>query len=139
MPKKLDLLQTAADYVTQGAHHGSPSGIQRTLSQKHSIHIEFDTACRILAQLCAAGIVAPRDRETHAYPVLMTQAEATEALRALRQRDEDWGPFYECPQCSRAAQWTNGRSVKAGDDVDEFWCQTCGSEIPLATCAVIAA
>jgi hypothetical protein len=41
---------------------------------------------------------------------------------------------YECPVCCRVAPWTDGRSVAAGDEADEFWCQTCGAESPLSAC-----
>ena len=45
---------------------------------------------------------------------------------------------YECPQCYRVAEWTDGQSVEAGDPVDEFWCQTCGAESPLGLCRRVA-
>lgn len=41
---------------------------------------------------------------------------------------------YECPSCCRWASWTNGRSIGAGDEVEEFWCQVCGTESPLVAC-----
>jgi hypothetical protein len=43
---------------------------------------------------------------------------------------------YECPVCCRIAPWTDGRSVQAGDECDEFWCQTCGTETPLEAMTV---
>ena len=43
---------------------------------------------------------------------------------------------YECPVCCRIAPWTDGRSVQAGDERDEFWCQTCGTETPLEAMTV---
>lgn len=39
--------------------------------------------------------------------------------------------LYRCPRCYRVSQWTDGTSVAAGDERDEFWCQTCGKETPL--------
>jgi protein gp37 len=42
--------------------------------------------------------------------------------------------LYQCPQCDRSAAWTDGRSLAAGDEVDEYWCQTCGAETPLVGC-----
>lgn len=41
---------------------------------------------------------------------------------------------FECPMCNRWAAWTNGRSLAAGDPVDEFWCQSCGTTVNLSTC-----
>jgi predicted RNA-binding Zn-ribbon protein involved in translation (DUF1610 family) len=42
--------------------------------------------------------------------------------------------YFECPRCGRQGPWTNGRSVEAGDEVDEYWCQVCGAESPLSAC-----
>lgn len=42
---------------------------------------------------------------------------------------------YQCPQCARWAEWTDGAMRSAGEPEDEFWCQTCGAETPLAACA----
>lgn len=39
---------------------------------------------------------------------------------------------YECPVCRRWGAWTDGRTIAAGDPRDEYWCQTCGEESPLA-------
>lgn len=44
---------------------------------------------------------------------------------------------YRCPRCSRAAEWTDGTMVAAGDERDEYWCQTCGEETPLKDCEVV--
>ncbi|MEU3990195.1 hypothetical protein AB0F24_17765 [Streptomyces platensis] len=41
---------------------------------------------------------------------------------------------YECPMCRVWARWTNGRSLAVGDMADEFWCQSCGATVYLATC-----
>src|SRR5690606_3134394 len=38
---------------------------------------------------------------------------------------------YGCSACGRSGAWTDGRAVRLGDDVDEYWCQTCGAETPL--------
>lgn len=43
-------------------------------------------------------------------------------------------PLYECPECFRVAPWTDGTVAEMGDERDEFWCQTCGAETPLARC-----
>jgi hypothetical protein len=45
---------------------------------------------------------------------------------------------YECPECYRVAEWTDGQAVAAGDPVDEFWCQTCGAETLLELCRRVA-
>jgi hypothetical protein len=42
---------------------------------------------------------------------------------------------YECPVCLTVAEWTDGTTVEAGQERDEFWCQTCGNETPLDQCA----
>lgn len=47
--------------------------------------------------------------------------------------------LYRCPRCYRVAQWTDGTSVGAGDERDEFWCQTCGEEIFLEAMEVVPA
>ena len=44
------------------------------------------------------------------------------------------GALYECPNCYRVAPWTDGTGKALGDERDEFWCQTCGEEIPLERC-----
>lgn len=46
-------------------------------------------------------------------------------------------PVFTCPSCDRSAPWTDGRSKEAGDEVDEFWCQTCGTESPLESCDLV--
>jgi predicted RNA-binding Zn-ribbon protein involved in translation (DUF1610 family) len=38
---------------------------------------------------------------------------------------------FECPICGLRARWTDGRSKRAGDEVNEFWCTRCGKETPL--------
>lgn len=38
---------------------------------------------------------------------------------------------FECPICGLAARWTDGRSKRAGDEVNEYWCVRCGEETPL--------
>jgi protein gp37 len=42
---------------------------------------------------------------------------------------------YGCPMCGRSGPWTDGRAVRHGDEVDEYWCQTCGAENALSSCA----
>lgn len=44
---------------------------------------------------------------------------------------------YRCPRCSQAGEWTDGMSVAAGDERDEYWCQYCGEESPLTDCEVV--
>lgn len=131
------ILHVAAELVTEGARHGSPSMLQRRLHQEHDIQIDFDVARWLLADLYGAGVVAPVDLETHAHPVLVDRDQALAAVTAYRVAGKgiDWRGLYECPTCCRVAPWTNGRSVEAGDGVDEYWCQTCGAEVLLKVCA----
>jgi predicted RNA-binding Zn-ribbon protein involved in translation (DUF1610 family) len=131
-----NLLRIAAELVTEGPRHGSPSMLMRRFSQDHHVNISFEVARAILAQLYTAGIVASVDPATHAHPVLLDRDEALAAIDTYTGvGPTDWTSVYECPQCCRVAPWTDGRSVKAGDEVDEYWCQTCGAEVPLAACA----
>lgn len=44
---------------------------------------------------------------------------------------------YRCPRCSQSGKWTDGASVEAGDERDEYWCQYCGEETPLEDCEVV--
>lgn len=131
---KPTLLHLAAGFVTDGARHGSPSMIQRRLNQEHDVQINHDVARRILADLYGAGVVAPVNGWTHAHPVLMKRKEAQNAVTAYIANGNglNWVDLYQCPTCRRTAPWTDGRSVKHGDDVDEYWCQSCGAEVPLA-------
>jgi hypothetical protein len=129
------ILHLAAEYVTEWPQHGSPSMIRRRLRQEHGISVTFEVARSILAQLYGAGVVAPVDMKTHAHPVLMDRTAAIAAVSEYQViGGGDWSGLYECPQCFRVAPWTDGRSVKAGDEVDEYWCQTCGAEVPVAAC-----
>jgi len=80
-----DLLRIAADYVTSGVRHGSPSMIRRRLRQEHHVHLSVDGADRIMAGLYSAGIVGPYDPDRGEHPVLLTQAQATTALGAYRR------------------------------------------------------
>jgi hypothetical protein len=139
--KTVDALKIATRYVTTGARHGSPSMLQRRLNQEHGLMISHDTALRILAELGAAGIVGSVNTTTHAHPVLLNRDAANEALHAHRSAGNAaaWAELYECPSCCRVAPWLNGRSTKAGDDADEFWCQTCGTESPISACGMVAA
>lgn len=43
-------------------------------------------------------------------------------------------PMFVCPMCQRAGEWTDGTVKKSGDQRDEYWCQTCGAQTPLAWC-----
>lgn len=116
--------------------HGSPSMIQRRLRQDLGIDLSFEVARAVLTQLHAAGVVGAVDRATHAHPVLMDRGEAIKAIDAHQViGDTDFGGLYECPQCCRAAPWTDGRMRKYGAPEDEFWCQTCGAATPLTAWA----
>jgi hypothetical protein len=138
-PKTLNLLRAAAELVTEPARHGSPSMLMRRIRQTRDIRIGFETARALLTDLYAAGVVGVYDRTTHAYPVLLDRQEALAALDAyIASGTTDWWALYECPQCSHVAAWTDGRMVSAGDEADEFWCQTCGAEVPLGSCAIVS-
>ncbi|MFF4090388.1 hypothetical protein ACFYY9_26430 [Streptomyces nigra] len=134
---QMNLLRIAAEYVTDGARHGSPSMLMRRLSQEHRVQIDFDVARRLFADLYGAGVTAPINLEKRAYPVLLERAKALAAVDAYVAAGKglDWASLYECPQCCRVAPWTDGRTTASGDEVDEYWCQTCGAEVPLADCA----
>jgi hypothetical protein len=139
-PNTLNLLRVAAELVTEGPRHGSPSMVMRRINQDLHIGIGFETARALLTDLFVAGIVGPFDREKLAYPVLLDRDAARTALSAyIQSGTTDWWTLYECPQCCRVAAWTDGRKVSAGDEVDEFWCQTCGAEVPLTSCTIVAA
>ncbi|QGZ53390.1 hypothetical protein GPZ77_34760 (plasmid) [Streptomyces sp. QHH-9511] len=112
--------------------------VARRIHQDDGISIGFETAQALLVELFAAGVVGPVNLETHAYPVLLDRENAMAALDTYKGHT-DWATLYECPQCSRVAAWTDGRKISLGDEADEFWCQTCGAEAPLVSCAVIAA
>jgi len=131
-----NLLRIATELVTEGARHGSPSMLMRRLNQDHHVQISFEVARAILAQLHAAGIVGPVDLATYAHPVLLHRDEALAAIdKYAGAGPTNWSDLYECPQCCRVAPWTDGRSIAAGDGVDEYWCQTCGAEVPVTACA----
>jgi hypothetical protein len=132
-----NLLHTATRLVTDSARHGSPSMLCRRLNQECHVNISFEVACAILAQLHAAGIVGTVNAQTHAYPVLLDRNEAMDAIeRYTSIGTTDWNTLYECPQCCRVAPWTDGRKVSAGDEQDEFWCQTCGAEVLITACTI---
>ena len=59
-----------------------------------------------------------------------------EEMTALRQQIRD-ATVYRCPSCDHMARWTDGTDTVAGEDVDEFWCQACGSETPLTGMTVV--
>lgn len=139
-PNTLNLLRVAAELVTEGPRHGSASMVMRRINQDLHVAIGFETARALLTDLFAAGVVGPFDRAKLSYPVLLDRADALTALDAyIKSGTTDWWTLYECPQCCRVAAWTNGRKKSAGDEVDEFWCQTCGAEVPLTACAIVAA
>jgi predicted RNA-binding Zn-ribbon protein involved in translation (DUF1610 family) len=131
-----NLLHVAAELVTEGARHGSPSMLRRRLRQDHGVVITFEVACAILVELQGAGVVGPVDPVKHSHPVLM-ERDQIEAVVAAWQAigDPESNTLYECPQCCRVAPWTDGRARKHGDPVDEYWCQLCGAEAPIAGCA----
>lgn len=41
---------------------------------------------------------------------------------------------YRCPRCDRWGAWDSGRGTQYGDEVDEFWCQVCGTESRITAC-----
>jgi predicted RNA-binding Zn-ribbon protein involved in translation (DUF1610 family) len=134
-----NLLRIAAELVTEGARHGSPSMLKRRLRQDHGVAVTFEVALAILAQLQGAGVVGPTDPATHAHPVLLDRERALTAVDEWQSiGDPESNSLYECPECCRVAPWTDGRMRKHGDPVDEFWCQTCGAEVPLSSCAKTA-
>lgn len=75
------VLRLAAELVTAGARHGSPSGLKRQLRQDHGIDVSFAEAQALLGRLEAAGVVGPMDGWKHSHPVLLERDEALEALR----------------------------------------------------------
>ncbi|GHC37186.1 MULTISPECIES: hypothetical protein [Streptomyces rochei group] len=137
-PNTLNLLRTAADLVTE-TRHGSPSMLTHRLNQDHNIQIGFETARALLTDLFGAGIVGPYDREKLSYPVLADREDARTKLDDyIKEGTTDWWTLYECPECSRVGAWSDGRKVSLGDEVDEYWCQTCGAEVPISSCALVA-
>ena len=75
------VLRIAAEIVTTGARHGSPSGLKRQLRQDHGVDVSFAEARAILRRLEAVGIVGPMDGWKHFHPVLMDRETALEALQ----------------------------------------------------------
>jgi hypothetical protein len=131
-----NLLRIAAELVTEGPRHGSPSMLKRRLRQDHGVVITFDVARAILIELQGAGVVGFVDMEKHSHPVLLDRDAALTAVDDWQKiGDPDSNTLYECPQCCRVAPWTDGRGVKHGDPEDEYWCQTCGAEVPISACA----
>jgi len=131
-----NLLRTAAEFVTEGARHGSPSMLKRRFRQDHGVEITFEAACAILVQLQGAGVVGPVDPATHAHPVLLHRDQAAAAVDDWQSVGEpESNDLYECPQCCRVAPWTDGRMRRHGAPVDEYWCQTCGAQVPVSACA----
>jgi DNA-directed RNA polymerase subunit RPC12/RpoP len=45
--------------------------------------------------------------------------------------------LYRCPECQHVAPWTDGTCAIDEAEQDEFWCQTCGAEVPLSRCEVV--
>lgn len=86
-----EVLRLAAELVTQGARHGSPSMLQRRLRQDHGVVVSFDESRAVLARLEEAGVVGPVDARKHSHLVLLDRGEAlaavaehTEAVRSRR-------------------------------------------------------
>lgn len=71
---------------------------------------------------------------TRQSPVHRTPAVVRAELEKVRDQ-----ALYRCPVCEHAAPWTDGTIRAAGDPESEFWCQTCGAESPLSSCAVVRA
>lgn len=130
-----NLLRVAAELVTEGARHGSPSMLKRRFRQDHNVVITFEAACAILVELQGAGVVGPFDAETLSHPVVLERDEIEATVAQWQAREPESNSLYECPKCCRVAPWTDGRTQKHGDPVDEYWCQTCGAEVPLSVCA----
>lgn len=131
-----NLLRVAAELVTEGPRHGSPSMLKRRLHQDHGVIITFEAARAILVELQGAGVVGPVDVATHSHPVLLHRDQIEAAVVEWQAvGDPESNSLYECPQCCRVAPWTDGRAIKHGDPVDEYWCQLCGAEAPIAACA----
>ncbi|MFH8805272.1 hypothetical protein ACH4F6_37985 [Streptomyces sp. NPDC017936] len=72
----------AAELVTTGARHGSPSMLTRRLRQDYGLEVTFEEAKDLLRQLEAVGIVGPVDPRKHAHPVLVDRDAALAALGA---------------------------------------------------------
>jgi predicted RNA-binding Zn-ribbon protein involved in translation (DUF1610 family) len=49
--------------------------------------------------------------------------------------EQDSSAEYLCPRCENWGAWTDGQSRATGQEVDEYWCQKCGKESPLAACS----
>jgi hypothetical protein len=63
---------------------------------------------------------------------LTVDAYTDRLLAAQRVRLQEVHKLFTCPQCDEPAKWTDGRSLRAGDEVNEFWCTRCGAETPLS-------
>jgi hypothetical protein len=79
-----DLLLFAANIVTTGSRHGSPSRLMRQLRQGHGIAVTFAGAQHLLHRLETAGVVGPVNDWTHAHPVLMDREQAMASLGVKR-------------------------------------------------------
>lgn len=77
----------------------------------------------------------PRPPAEAAAPGSTADSGSTGVPGAHDSAQESEGLEYECPRCCRWAKWTDGESIEAGDESDEFWCQTCGEETPLVNCS----
>lgn len=75
------VLRLAAELITTGARHGSPSGLKRRLRQDHGVDVSFAEAQALLSRLEAVGVVGPMDGWKHSHPVLLDRDEALEAVR----------------------------------------------------------
>ncbi|MEU8829365.1 hypothetical protein [Streptomyces sp900116325] len=129
-----NLLRVAAELVTEGVRHGSPSMLKRRFRQDHNVVITFEAACAILIELQGAGVVGPADPESHSHPVILQRDEIEAAVAQWQATEPESNQLYECPTCCRVAPWTDGRMRKHGDEIDEYWCQVCGTEVPLSEC-----
>lgn len=130
-----NLLRVAAELVTEGVRHGSPSMLKRRFRQDHNVVITFEAACAILIELQGAGVVGPVDPESHSHPVVLERDEIEAAVAQWQAMEPESSSLYECPKCCRVAPWTDGRMQKRGAEIDEYWCQICGAEVPLSVCA----
>lgn len=75
-----DTLRIAAEVVTEGPRHGSPSRIMRQLRQDHGIAVSFNEALDLLSRLEAAGVVGPMDMRRCCHPVLLDREQALGAV-----------------------------------------------------------
>jgi predicted RNA-binding Zn-ribbon protein involved in translation (DUF1610 family) len=97
-------------------------------------HERYATARVEWREAALVRVEAQRDRYRAAWKSARRRAHRG---RLLAQLLRESGPMYRCPRCGQAAYWTDGTDTAAGDERDEYWCQTCGEETPLVDCEVV--